>query len=138
MQPMQEDEDKLREIQVTVARKYPGRGWDDLSEMERNAVLGDVGISRDYAAAVFNTELPGVERVGRVAAANHWNAAANAFNKALGGYMLGEARKEDRLGRQAAADLLERRDAIDAVQREREEEEERRRRESLYSLFARG
>jgi hypothetical protein len=131
-------EDDVLEVKQTVARKYPGRSWEDLSVDERRAVLADTSVTADFADALMSDQLPEMVQAGRIVAANPWNAAANAVSKVTAGAMVGQARRENELGRKAAADLLTRRDAVDAEERRREEEEERRQRNALYQMFGRG
>jgi len=38
---MQNEEEKLREIQVIAKRRYPGRAWNQLTQQEQNAVYAD-------------------------------------------------------------------------------------------------
>ena len=137
------EEEKLKEIVVTAARKYPGRDWGDLTTEEQAAVFTDVGLTRDMGQTLIAQGADMLAGAGKevgpsnIYVNNPWEAAAGGVMSGLGYGMQSKARKTDELARGATSDMITRRDAIDEVERRRREEEERRRWQSLYSMFAR-
>jgi len=124
------EQEILQKIQVIAQRKYPGRAISDLSEEEKKALFADYQSEKGLAADMINTPMPQGQRVGPsgIYVNNPWDALGAAAQRMAGGYMLGKTRKREAQGREAAADLQTRRDALDRqadISRSREEEERR-------------
>jgi hypothetical protein len=110
-----DEENKLREIQVTAKRIYPGRDWNQLTPDEQNAVFRAYEAERGYAAGLVNTPTPQGKTVGpyNIYVAPNWGEMAHyAVAQGLGGYLLGKANQREAMGRKALSDL---RDWLQAI-----------------------
>ncbi|TXS96035.1 hypothetical protein FV139_00570 [Parahaliea maris] len=123
---------EIEQLIEYAATMHPGRGWEQLSEEEKRAVFKNWEAQRDLGTEMTLAPGPQGKRVGPsglYVAPNAWEIAADALQKGVGGYLVGRANRGERQGREAAADLLTRRDAIDAevaATRAAKEEEERK------------
>jgi hypothetical protein len=89
-----EEEKRLKEIEVTATRIYPGRNWDQLTPDEQKAVYRAYEAERGYAAGLVNTPIPQGKTVGpyNIYVAPNWGEMAHyAVAQGLGGYLLGKA-----------------------------------------------
>jgi len=136
------ENEELQEILVTAQRKYPGRSWDQLSEEERDAVFasyeGRRAMAGDLTAQGQATLQGATKRVGPsgITVNNPFEALAGGVMAGIGYGMQGRANREERMGREANADLITNRDARDRVYYDqRAAEEERRRREWLSQIL---
>ncbi|PLW69451.1 hypothetical protein [Pseudohalioglobus lutimaris] len=139
---MQNEEEILREIQVTAQRLYPGRGWDQLSPQEQEAVYRSYSGERDVAGNMIAQGQRTMNNAGktvgpsRIYVNNPWESLAGGLQAGIGISMANRANKQESLGRKANADMLTRRDALDREDRQSEaRREEERRREWLSAIL---
>jgi hypothetical protein len=138
MGPPLSDEERQRLNGPSIERY--GRDWQSLSPEEQSAIYRDFGSDLDLADQfqAIAMDSPGLIRAGNVSAAGA--SPFTALAQGMAGYQAGKLRREanegQALGRNAAADLVTRRDYQDGRAEQRraidkrialEKEKERRR-----------
>lgn len=129
---MQNEQDKLREIQVIAQKKYPGRGLADLTDQEKASIFQDYESLRAQAAQNLNSRYQGTQ-AGNVFVSNPWSALGSVARQGAGAYQMYAANKGEREGRQTLADMQTRRDALDTEREETLWERNRKREEDFWT-----
>ena len=136
---MRQPEQRAAALQIAAEKNFPGRSLDSLTDAEKNLLFTDFNSQQDYYYSLLTSPTPGVKMMGNVAVANPWEALGNAAEKAVGGYMLGQSRRQEKDARGIAADLLTRSDAVSKDEEaKRLLEEEERRLRYLMTIMGKG
>ena len=124
-----EEEQQKKEVAAVAAKIYPGRSLESLSDDEKRTLFrayrNAKDLGQDITSIGTRMQRDATKQVGPsgITVNNPWEAAIGG---AMTGYGLGMQKKANRdqaSGREIAADMKVRQDAIDAEQRRREEEE---------------
>ena len=109
---------KLQEIELIAQRKYPGRGWDELSPEEHNAVFSSYERQRDMGSSLVAGDqdmMGGANKeVGpyNVYVKNPWESLAGGVVSGVGCEMQRNPNNSGKSGRDALADLQSNSDAV--------------------------
>lgn len=138
------DEEELKEIIVTAQKIYPGRGWNDLTPEEQDAVYqayeGERAMAGSLVQGGQDMLANSNKEVGpyNVYVSNPYEALAGGLMTGAGYGLQGKANRAEKEGRRALADMQTRRDSLDREYYDkRSAEEERKRREWLETILRR-